>query len=229
MRQNIATQEYLGTSSMQLDMIMHEMKSPLAILNTAYHLLEQKSAHLNYEKIETIIQDSIHRIHRCYDFFQDVMTHQENHETYLKKINIKKFVHRLAEQQQLLVHNKKLTMEDRLTSPDLIVNPVVLDHIFVNLLMNAFKFAKNEVRVILMTLGKNIVIKVVDDGMGIPSQEIEKIFLPYYKLKNGNQHVLAKGSGLGLAIVKMLCDYANIKLQVRSISDELGTEFSLIL
>lgn len=228
MRENVATQEYLGTSSMQLDMIMHEMKSPLAILNTAYHLLEQNSEHLNYEKIKKIIQDSLSRIHRCYDFFQEVMVQKNHREVSLKKINIYQFVHQLAEQQQLLVKNKKFTIEDELENHDIIVNPYVLDHIFVNLIMNAFKFAKKEVKIILTVLNKKIILKVLDDGMGIPSQEIQKIFLPYYKLENGNQHVLASGAGLGLAIVKMLCDYANIKLQVSTVPG-LGTEFSLIL
>jgi signal transduction histidine kinase len=59
--------------------------------------------------------------------------------------------------------------------------------------------------VILNKAGKDIRFKVVDSGMGIPTEDIDRIFEKFYRIKTEQTRSIS-GSGLGLSIVKGVVD-----------------------
>jgi two-component system phosphate regulon sensor histidine kinase PhoR len=69
-------------------------------------------------------------------------------------------------------------------------------------------------------------IKIQDEGRGIPPDEIEDIFKPYFRSKN-EADLKVKGTGLGLAIVKHIIDAHKGKILVES-KPGMGSTFSLI-
>jgi len=66
-----------------------------------------------------------------------------------------------------------------------------------------------------------IIIRVKDEGIGIPSEEINNLFVPFYRASNTGE---ISGSGLGLAIVKRAVDLHNGKISIKS-EVGIGTEF----
>ena len=113
-----------------------------------------------------------------------------------------------------------------------IFDPVRLRQILVNLLSNAIKFtpAGGSVSFEINCLNSednldSVLIKVKDSGIGIPQEQIEKIFEPYYQLDTTAKH---KGTGLGLKIVKQLVDLFGGKIEVNSQINK-GTEFAIYL
>ena len=94
---------------------------------------------------------------------------------------------------------------------------------------NALKFSHKNTR-ILVSLKVNVkdcVISIKDQGLGIKSEDISKLFMPFAQLSNlptGNE----KSTGLGLSIVKNLVELLGGTISVASIPNE-GTTFTLRL
>ncbi len=119
-----------------------------------------------------------------------------------------------AAQKEILIKYENLIPE----------GPVLFDHerwvqIAGNLLSNAIKFCPNGGMVSVNTFlsaGTQAVLSVSDTGIGIPENEIGKIFDRFYQSdtsRAGNY----PGTGLGLALVKELCNLMHGKIEVQSV------------
>lgn len=104
-----------------------------------------------------------------------------------------------------------------------------IEHVFYNLLSNAFKFTPIEGIVKIKVeenLKKGIVkISIIDSGPGIPEKDLKDIFKLFYQSDLGKSK---KGTGIGLALTKELIKIHNGKIKVKS-SPEEGTCFSISL
>ncbi|MBI5930470.1 MAG: response regulator [Chloroflexi bacterium] len=78
-----------------------------------------------------------------------------------------------------------------------------MDQVIQNLLSNAVKYTPigGTVEVSALIQGQDVYIQVSDTGLGIPSNDIPKLFTKFYRV-NTRQHMAVSGSGLGLSIVK---------------------------
>ena len=72
-----------------------------------------------------------------------------------------------------------------------------------NLLSNAVRHAESEVRVVVSASDGRVVVQVLDDGLGVPADQVERIFERFVRLDDGRSRD-AGGSGLGLAIAASL-------------------------
>lgn len=113
--------------------------------------------------------------------------------------------------------------------PPLLVDGEALSQALNNLLDNAFKFslADGEVEIRVKKDEKNVVIQVADKGIGIPQDELDKIFDKFYQGSNAVKHS-AKGTGLGLTLVKHTAEAHGGNVSVRSEVGK-GSTFSLFL
>lgn len=129
---------------------------------------------------------------------------------------------------------KRMVAEDELDFfKELNSNSVVLhDHrsvesIVLNLLVNAYKYTSNPKKIELRLFDKNdqTVIEVKDNGIGIPLEQIDKIFDPFYRV-DSRLRGKASGAGLGLAIVKHNAELHNAQVSVES-EDGKGSIFTV--
>jgi len=100
--------------------------------------------------------------------------------------------------------------------------------VLTNLVSNAVKFTpeKGRVSVIVKRRDSDWVISVSDTGMGIPKEELPKIFDPFYRVNRPGKHI--QGTGLGLAIVNKIVNLHGGTIEVESQVDD-GTTFTLVL
>jgi signal transduction histidine kinase len=86
-----------------------------------------------------------------------------------------------------------------------------------NLLDNAVKFSpeNSEVKVTLEKQGEKLLLKIKDDGIGIPKNEQGSIFEKFYRTKDALRHSIT-GTGLGLTIVKQIVEAHNGEIGVES-------------
>jgi PAS domain S-box-containing protein len=106
-----------------------------------------------------------------------------------------------------------------------------LQQVFWNLLKNAVKFTPDGGRIVVRTSNpapESLRISVEDSGHGIPSQALEKIFLPFEQGHLESQHRFG-GLGLGLSISKALVDLHGGSLQAASEGLNKGATFTLEL
>lgn len=100
--------------------------------------------------------------------------------------------------------------------------------IILNLVSNAFKYSKEgHIEVAVRQLGKEVRISVTDTGVGIPEDELEKIFSRFHRVNNA-QGRSQEGTGIGLAMVKELVKLHKGTITVSSILGE-GSTFTISL
>jgi two-component system sensor histidine kinase CpxA len=82
-----------------------------------------------------------------------------------------------------------------------------------NVLRNAIKYANNEITVTLKQTTNDIEITISDDGPGVPEDDINNLFEPFFRVSQSRQRN-SGGTGLGLAICKhaILAHNGSIKL-----------------
>lgn len=108
-------------------------------------------------------------------------------------------------------------------------DPLRLQQIVINLLDNAMKYSNNgnEVRLDAISLNDKAVISVSDEGIGIPSEEIEFIFDRLYRIEKSRSRTYG-GSGIGLSVVKELVEAHGGKIEVESKLGK-GSTFKIII
>lgn len=105
-----------------------------------------------------------------------------------------------------------------------------ISQVFINLISNAIHYAnRQEARVVVKTsvLKNKVLIEVIDNGMGIKTELLPRIFERFYRVETSRSRRQG-GSGLGLAIVKHILEAHNENITVESVYLE-GTKFSFML
>jgi signal transduction histidine kinase len=108
------------------------------------------------------------------------------------------------------------------------VDPVYFKAMLVNLIDNGIKYNNKEapsVAVDFCREAENWVLRVSDDGIGIPKRELQRIFKRFYRVKTGKK---VTGFGLGLAFVKQVVDAYSGKIEVDSVENK-GSVFTVKL
>lgn len=109
--------------------------------------------------------------------------------------------------------------------PPVVVNRRNMEEVLSNLIGNAVKYTPEggKVRVSAGTENGYLKVGVRDTGIGIPSEDLERIFSPFYRVKNEKTRFII-GTGLGLAIVKSILEVHNGFIRVESEPDR-GSDF----
>lgn len=109
----------------------------------------------------------------------------------------------------------------------ILADDVHFTNLISNLLDNAVKYSKDDLRIIISTQteGNRLKIKIEDNGIGMTKETANRIFEKFYRAHNGNLHNV-KGFGLGLNYVKMMVDSHHGSIKVESV---LGKGSSFLL
>ncbi len=104
-----------------------------------------------------------------------------------------------------------------------------LTDVFVNLVSNSIKYSTQNpvVRIETENAGDKILIRVSDNGIGIPPREYKKIFEKYYRIATGDMHN-TKGFGIGLYYIKMVVKAHHGNISVKSETGK-GSTFTIEL
>ena len=125
------------------------------------------------------------------------------------------------------------TLDCRLNARDAVVrvDEMQFTNVIFNLLDNAVKYMREDVEPELFITtenkGKNLEIRIRDNGIGIRKDDLKRIFEKFYRVHTGNRHDV-KGFGLGLAYVKKMVTLFNGRIDVES-EPGRGTTFIITL
>ncbi|MED5505021.1 MAG: ATP-binding protein, partial [Pseudomonadota bacterium] len=144
------------------------------------------------------------------------------------------FVAEIESISALMAEQKGLRFDlERLSSlPKAIeVDATRLRQVIWNLVSNAMKFTKEGG--VVMTVSADveddyatIIMEVEDTGIGIPDEELDKIFAMYYQVKSGKDNLHAVGTGIGLAVSKQLINMMDGDITVAS-EEGFGSTFTV--
>jgi nitrogen fixation/metabolism regulation signal transduction histidine kinase len=144
----------------------------------------------------------------------------------LQKVYIRELFANLHQLMQPTFEQKNIELEIILKDTDLFLeaDPSLIEQVLINLIVNAIEAVKEkpDPRIILtaeQTLNKKIVLKVADNGSGIPEEVLDKIFIPFFSTRKS-------GSGIGLSLCKQIVMLHRGTIQVQSMENR-GTVFSM--
>jgi signal transduction histidine kinase len=144
----------------------------------------------------------------------------------LQRIYVRELFANLHQLMQPTFEQKGTELEIFLKNPDLQMQAdlSLLEQVFINLIVNALEAVKESThpRIILsadQTLDRKIILKVADNGQGMPEEVMDKIFIPFFSTKKS-------GSGIGLSLCKQIVMLHKGTIQVQS-KEGQGTVFQM--
>jgi signal transduction histidine kinase len=106
-----------------------------------------------------------------------------------------------------------------------------MQKVFYNLISNAFKYTPKEGSINLQVEQSEdeVMVSILDSGVGISAEAVDKIFDRFYQVENGLQSSnMVPGTGIGLALTKNILELHNADIKVES-QPQVGSRFSVTL
>ena len=222
--------ETLVTSEKRLTQdISHELRSPLARLNVALELTRKKANPETHSLIERIATES-NRLNEMISrllVLSKLETGSENFEKH--EINLTKVFEQVAADADFEAHgNGKSVKIWQKDEAKVFGNETLLRSAIENVLRNAVRYTKDEttVDVKLTKNGKTAVVSIKDYGAGVPEEELDKLFRPFYRVNTARDRKTG-GIGLGLAIAERAVHAHRGAIKASNTNDGLAVEITL--
>jgi two-component system sensor histidine kinase KdpD len=126
------------------------------------------------------------------------------------------------------IKNRSLIVDISVDTPLIRADCVLLEQVLINLLDNAIKYsqAKSPLEVTVTHDEETLQVSVADQGIGIPEEDLARIFGKFYRVQQ--REIRASGTGLGLSICKSIIEAHNGRIWAEN-RPEGGTVFSFSL
>ncbi len=104
-----------------------------------------------------------------------------------------------------------------------------LKQVFINIISNAIKYTPDggEVKILLLPHEKDVEVKIIDNGIGIPAEDVSRVFERFYRVDKGRSRQQG-GTGLGLSIAQDIVHAHDGEIVASSKLGE-GSEFTIRL
>jgi len=214
----------------------HEFKTPISTIALATEALQDKSLSQNNavrERYLKIIDTENQRLsHQVEKVLQIASLEKEDFELKIEPVDVHKTIERVLQNIAIQVEKKggKITADLKADGKLIPADEHHLTNIIYNLLDNANKYTIQPPEISITTAdepGRGILIRVIDNGIGMTKEVINRIFDKFYRKPTGNLHDV-KGFGLGLSYVKTLVEAHGGMIDVKSATGK-GSVFEIFL
>ncbi|AEE26981.1 sensor histidine kinase [Francisella hispaniensis] len=201
----------------------HELKTPIAGVKTLVEIaLASDDINEIKQKLERI-KNSTNRYSHIIDQLLILSRIQPNEQvTFGKKLMINKTLESFIAENAIKAIEKDIEIVFYPSQQELYCysNDYLLGILFKNLISNAIKYTPNGGLVEISSFQEenNIVVEIKDNGIGVPQENIERIFDRFYRETGTGE----EGSGLGLAIVAEIVRLHNGKIFAQNNTDQKG-------
>ena len=229
--QRTAETEHLRSAL--LTSISHDLKTPLAsVLGSASTLRELNEKLTDSEQAEllsTIIEES-ERLNRFIANLLDMTRLESGAVTpKLAPHDVSEIIGSTLQRTTKILRNHSVRLDLATDVPMVSVDAVLFEQVLFNLLDNAAKYAGSGTTVFIRTWRDrdSVVLQILDEGEGIPQDDLEHIFDKFYRVPKADQ--IRPGTGLGLAISRGFVEAMNGTIVAANRSDRLGAAFTIRL
>jgi signal transduction histidine kinase len=204
--------------------IAHEIRNPLTSINILIHsLMENLPAKISYREDLKVIEEEILRINEIVDQF---LRFARPASPLFEKTDLLPIFEETLQLLRPQIERGKITVKKEFESLPLItVDKEQIKQVILNLLMNAIQAMPEGGELIITGRfskdGYWVELAIQDSGLGIPPEDMDKLFDPFFSTKEG-------GMGLGLSIAHRIIDQHHGKIEVESHPGN-GTLFTISL
>lgn len=217
-----------------IGMVAHDLRNPISVINSCLEVLEDDK--YNYNEEQRLFLNHIKNLSQfMFSLVNDLLTISNIEAGSItlqkKEIEMVKFLKDTIQLNRLLAEKKKITItfQSNIGMCSVQIDKNKIEQVMNNLISNAMKYSFENTKIFIsFSVAVNeIVISVRDQGQGIPSGEIGKLFKPFQRtsVKATNNE---DSTGLGLFIVKKIVEAHSGKIWCESKVGE-GTSFFFTL
>jgi signal transduction histidine kinase len=219
-----------------LSVMTHEIMNSITPISSLADTLQKniqiaieqpEASHLELEDLNAGIKTIKNRSEGLLKFAKTYRSLSKVTHLNLQRVKISELFNNIHLLMEPSIKAKNIAIEFNITSPklELDIDTHLIEQVLINLILNAVDACKNqdhaEIKVVAsQNPNRDIVLKVIDNGSGIPQDILESIFVPFFTSK-------AAGSGIGLSLCKQIMLLHKGRIIVKSIEEE-GSVFSLV-
>lgn len=225
-----------------LSNVSHDLRTPITAIRGYAEILLSPSANMNDTQKENYLRNIIRRAEQMEHIISDIveLTRLEStpYEFQFIDVSITELLDEICMMYEADLESTKKELIVELPEDDLLfvkADPKKLSRVFENLISNAVNYTYDEAKITVKawreeanqkTPYETVRIDIIDNGIGIPDNEIPMIFDRFYRAKNSGKNI--KGTGIGLSIVKTIIDRHNATISVESAIGK-GTSFHIVM
>lgn len=193
----------------------HELKTPLTVIESYASMLKRwgkDDPELLSEGID-VIQDESKRLQHMVEQFLELATmNQKPYE--LETVNLTELCESIAK--RLYIATNRIIQFHHGPEPVFaLFNKEKLMQIMIIILDNALKYSEKEIQLLVYQAANGPAIQIIDHGIGIPKEEINRLFERFYRVDQSRTRATG-GSGLGLTIAKSLIEQGGGSITINS-------------
>jgi PAS domain S-box-containing protein len=210
----------------------HDLKSPLASIRLkVYQVRRLADADKRAAQLDEL-DTAVERMSRMIDDLFTIARLDSIDDMHLVRLQVTDFVRDTCLSLQPVAKEKQLDLVLNLNSDGATIQADEHDmtRVLLNLLENAIRYTSSGGRVVVQTAiveETDVLIRVSDNGVGIPEEDLPQIFNRFYRATNA-RNIEPMGTGLGLSIVRKIVDNHHGRIEVGSTPGK-GTEFTVYL
>ncbi|SMP53643.1 sensor histidine kinase [Anoxynatronum buryatiense] len=226
---NMETLDRLTSMGQMAAGMAHEIRNPLAGMKTSLQVLQRRVIQGPADPNDRLFQNTLYEIDRINQLITELLHFARPRRPVYEPVALEKVLHRSLELTGKALEEKliRVTLQQQTDSTRVFVDQGQLEQVFLNLIHNALKAMSREGS-LQLTIGEErnrlpaddvtaIWVEIQDDGVGIDSEYLEKVFDPFFTTD-------PQGVGLGLSVVHELVKENRGKITVTS-RQHAGTTF----
>lgn len=208
--------------------VSHELKTPItSIMGYADTLLEGEYDKDTQNKFLNVIAEEARRMAKL---VTDLLTLSrfDNNQILQEKVkfDLGDLVKQCQEKLQIEIDKKGHKVESFVTAevPNVYADKEGIERVILNILTNSIKYTPDggNIKIYVGFVYNDAYIKVIDNGLGIPEEDLNRIFERFYRVDKARTRQMG-GTGLGLSIAKEILDKNNGTIDIKSEKGK-GTE-----
>jgi signal transduction histidine kinase/transcriptional regulator with GAF, ATPase, and Fis domain len=223
-RTNLALKESSEFKDDLLAMLAHDFKGPLTVIAGYCELLLEGDCERR-EEIETIYSQTQRLVQLSEDALVLAQTQAEGFSLERRVVDLGEFVKECVAES--VRENPRLAVDVPAEAIPVELDPARFRHVIDNLVSNAIKYSSAGVLASVSVEGDRALIRVSDQGIGIPENEIATLFTRFGRASNARRKGIA-GSGIGLYVARKVVEAHRGSLTVQSKENE-GSTFTVAL
>ncbi|MFA6426271.1 MAG: HAMP domain-containing sensor histidine kinase, partial [Phycisphaerae bacterium] len=214
--------------------VTHDIKGHLSTIQSCLDVVISGLTGLLNEQQAEFINRAFNRTVKVIHFVKSLLKLTQMRlisEFEVEKFSLKSTIENALAMVKSKAQDKSITLNSDIELPEdsIIGSQFSIEELITNLLLNAIKYtaAGGKIEIDVRDKEDCVLVEVVDTGIGIPEDELPKVFDEFYRATNAKK-LEKDGTGLGLAIAKQIVEKHHGKIWVDS-REGIGTKFSFTL